>query len=172
MNGVNVIVGSDHGCGTSQLLAKVNYESALERRKTDTIEGGSRVIQYGCVKCRKDKEPILRQVAPSLNKTIHDLDKGMLIGAYDKDKNTDVVYIPKEARESIRTTMKNGKVMMEWCTAIGGEESTELKHLSSKAVKTWPVIENLDQLIVIFRFLYFSNPLSFGIGDPFDGQLP
>ena len=98
MNGVNVIAESDHGCGTSQLLAKVNYESALERRKTDTIEGGSRVIQYGCVKCRKDKEPILRQVAPSLNKTIHDLDKGMLIGAYDKDKNTDVVYIPKRRK--------------------------------------------------------------------------
>ena len=153
MNGVNVIVGSDHGCGTSQLLAKVNYESALERRKTDTIEGGSRVIQYGCVKCRKDKEPILRQVAPSLNKTIHDLDKEMLIGAYGADKNIDVVYTAKESRESIRAAMNNGKAMKEWCTAMGGDKSTGLKHLPSKAVKTWPVIENfyyIRQYNVIF----------------------
>ena len=142
--GVNVIVGSDHGCGSSQLLAKLNYESSTVRRETGKIEGGSRVTQYGCIQCRKDKEPILLQVAPTLNKTLSNLEKGMLMGLQDKDRNIDVVYVPKDARESVRTSMTtNDKVLMKWWSFERGiEESVELKHLSSNAVELWPVIEN------------------------------
>ena len=45
---------------------------------------------------------------------------------------------------------------MEWCTAIGGEESTELKHLSSKAVKTWQVIENFYYILSGDIAYYFT----------------
>ena len=140
--GVNVIVGSDHGGGSSQLLAKVNYLPASKRREeSGKIENGSRVIQYGCVKCRKDKAPILLEVAPALNKTLQDLDRGCLVGFEDEEANIDVAFVPKAARKTVKTEKNEGNIKMKF---VENEEiiSKDLKHLKSEAVRIWTVIEN------------------------------
>ena len=81
-------------------------------------------------------------MASTINKTLQDLENGMMIGVQDEDKNVQVVYVPKEARESIKTSEKEGKVSLEWRTVQSGDEQFELRHLKGKVVKVWPVVEN------------------------------
>ena len=142
LKGVNVLIGSDHGIGSLQLLAKLLYFDALYRRQTGKIEEGARVTQYGCIVCKKDKEPIMAQVAPTMEKTITALETSMMIGVEDEDNNIDLVCIPKNVRDSVRTSVSNGKVELCWPIEDGETKRIHLKHLTSKDVRIWPIIEN------------------------------
>ena len=140
--GVNVLVGSDHGIGSLQLLAKLLYLSALYRKETGKIEEGTRVTQYGSIVCKKDKEPIMAQVAPTTEKAITELETSMMIGVEDEDENIDVVCIPKNVRDVVRTSVSNGIVELCWPIENGETKRIHLKHLTSKGVSIWDVIEN------------------------------
>jgi hypothetical protein len=142
LKGVNVVIGSDHGAGSCQLLAKLLFFAALHRRETGMIEDGTRVTQYGCIVCKKDKEPIMAQVAPTMEKTITELETYMMIGVEDEEENVDVVCIPKNVRDLVRTSVSNGKVELCWPIEDGETKRIHLKHLTSKDVRIWPIIEN------------------------------
>ena len=117
--GVNLNFGSDHGKGSSQLLAKLNYLCAANGRKTGRLEDGARVTQFGYIKCRKDKKEILAQVAPHMNETMKAFREGMLAGMIDEFDNREVVFVPKKSYESINFSMEDEKVIMNWTEPEG-----------------------------------------------------
>jgi hypothetical protein len=140
-NGINIVIGQDQGQGSSQLLAKMNLLAASEIKKTGKIEDGSRVIQYGCIECKKDTEPILREVAPALEKTISQLEEGMLMGVEDEEKNIDVVCIPKAFKDTVWSRVRGNKVELAWLCEEG-TRSIECKNLKGIGVRWWSVIDN------------------------------
>jgi hypothetical protein len=139
--GVNLDLGSDHGKGSNQLLAKLKYLSAANGRKTGRLEDGARVTQFGYIKCRKDKKEILAQVAPHMNETFKAFREGMLAGIIDEFDNREVVFLPKKSYESVKFSKEDEKVKMNWTEPEGVNKEKELNFVVSDKLKMWSVIK-------------------------------
>ena len=94
---VDVIMGSDHGAGSSRFIVKINLKSSQSQREKGRIEYGSRVINFGNIRCKKDDAEILLKVTPNLNDMIKKLKHGKIVGVTNEYGEVDVVFVPKLA---------------------------------------------------------------------------
>ena len=95
--GVLCIIGSDHGGGSSKYLLRTNYLDSAARRKNNSVEYGTRTVQFSEIQCKKDVHQIQAKVAPVINKGITKLEKSMLIGIILDKKKVQCELIPKDA---------------------------------------------------------------------------
>ena len=108
-SGVDLIIGTDHGAGSSRILCKTNLLDSEKRRAAGNIEFGSRLIQIGNIICKKDTEEILKQVAPAMQKMKKRLENGKIVGMMDEKKRNRNVFFAQEC-----TTLSHCKTSQRW----------------------------------------------------------
>ena len=142
---VDVVIGGDHGAGAFRLLGKLNY---LPAKKNQLLELGSRIFQFGNIKCKKDTAQIIALLSPAVNKALEDLNGGMLVGVRGKNKNDVItcIFLHKSATH-LRTAICDGRLFLKW-TERGLECEKELKGMIiPDTFNIWTIVQNFTYFI-------------------------
>ena len=111
---VNIILGSDHGAGSSKFLFRANLASPTEMRDLDNIDSKSIIFQFASITCKKDTEDVISLINKEMNKCINDFRHGRLVGIKNEINNKiKVVYVPTYAT-MIKTEYIKGKLYLSW----------------------------------------------------------
>ena len=144
---VDVILGGDHGAGAFRLLGKLNYLSSKQRKTAKQIEHGSRVFQFGNIKCKKDTRDIVSLLSPVVNDIIKQLNGGMLVGIAGRNKHViKCVFLPKIAT-NLQTYVADNTVFLKWNEGSVVQKRT-LDGLAVEGThKIWKIIENCTYFV-------------------------
>ena len=96
-NGVVCVIGADHGAASSKYTKRINFLHSSQQFVRDSIEYGSRIIQFAEIRCRKDHHYIQARLAPSINDGIKSLHSSMLVGVLFENNEIVCEFIPKDA---------------------------------------------------------------------------
>ena len=69
--GVFVLIGTDHGQGIAQFLARLLLGDSETRRLAGRVDHQMRTISYATIKSRKDSYGILKMTSKETNDSIH-----------------------------------------------------------------------------------------------------
>ena len=78
-DGTYVLIGTDHGQGTSQFMMRILLGPSNNRRINNRPDFNTRDINYATIKCSKDPYEILKLTMQETNKFIHHLKNHKLI---------------------------------------------------------------------------------------------
>ncbi len=97
-NAVYVLIGTDHGQGTSQFLLQLNLGSSEERRQRLCPGLNTRTFPFATIKCQKDTDKILRMAKPEVEDGIKLLRTKQLVAVFDNESGVVKTYfIDKES---------------------------------------------------------------------------
>ena len=88
---VDIVVGSDHGQGSSRFVVKINLLHSEARKESGKIQTGSRQFTFAKIRCRKEREEFLNLISPHLRSMCREIKHCKLV-AYqvnDSDENGD-----------------------------------------------------------------------------------
>ena len=69
---VNLVLGSNHGAGSSKFLFWANLISPKEIQQLDNIESCSIIFQFANITCKKESSEVISLANKEINKSIHD----------------------------------------------------------------------------------------------------
>ena len=111
---VSVILGADHGGGSSKFVFRVNLESPTNMRDMQNIDSKSLIFQFANITCKKDTGDIISLISKEINDSIHDIKYGRMVGVRNIITNkVKVVYLPTYSSD-LKTEYIRGKLHLSW----------------------------------------------------------
>ena len=107
-NGVVCVIGADHGAGSSKYTIRINFLHSSQRRERDSIDYGSRTIQFAEIRCKKDFHSIQAKLAPVINDGVDILQSSMLVAVLFDNGEMICEFIPSNATQ-IKTQTEDTK---------------------------------------------------------------